>query len=667
MKFKIILLLIICIYVQNVNSISFTDYIASKFTELADSFAKSFVTMTDKLSSIFFTKRKCRRPMTTVMQRNGGHVTKKYIQWKKPSAEQVENVYMTAPQLITYHRRRVETHTVTTTDGYFLTLHRIPSPDKINSTQPLKDQTVLLHHGLLGSSADWILNGPNKSLAYMLSDLGCDVWMANARGNYYSRGHVFKKSSPAYWNFTFKEIGQYDLSSEIDYIFGMKKNLKKINLIGHSMGASAILVLLSNVPKYNDLIRMAILIGPLAHMTNIHGSIKWLTALSLHSSDQIIHNIFGRGEFLPATKLPKWLVKYNNCNESDEMCSNPLFFLTGRPRSYEFESDKKLQQRILHHAPASGSTRTIVHYTQCAQAGKFKDFGSKGKDFNLGKITSPLAIISSTDDWVSTISDAQSILAKVKHPMVHHIIHNRNITHSELIWGSSAVNTTFTKVISILINGLIYDNYKKNEVPQNTPKTINNYRNVSNIKNISNQNNVLNRANSYVPRVPVVVSKTSTGVKMTNNSNAKNLIVDIDMNSKKKNEVFVRYDVVESGNATSPKSTGVSSDTKANTTLDKVSSPVTATTTVEKRVNTSNGTIKYNKDATEINNTKSLLDSNTTDINEIFTADDLLKNDSVIQDVHNDLNELTNTTINDQSKMMPINLTSTIVSTTKAT
>lgn len=50
----------------------------------------------------------------------------------------------------------LESHTVTTEDGYILTLHRIPGPSK--------SVPVLLQHGLLGCSEQWLLAGTKKSL-----------------------------------------------------------------------------------------------------------------------------------------------------------------------------------------------------------------------------------------------------------------------------------------------------------------------------------------------------------------------------------------------------------------------------------------------------------------------------------------------------------------------
>ena len=53
-----------------------------------------------------------------------------------------------------------EAHIVTTKDGYLLTLHRIPGS---NGSPP-----VLLQHGFLSSSADWVVLGKGKALGINL-------------------------------------------------------------------------------------------------------------------------------------------------------------------------------------------------------------------------------------------------------------------------------------------------------------------------------------------------------------------------------------------------------------------------------------------------------------------------------------------------------------------
>jgi len=66
----------------------------------------------------------------------------------------------------------VEIHDVITQDGYILELHRIPNSK--SGQKPTRNYPVFIHHGILGSSADWILGGANISLrkCHLLINIG---------------------------------------------------------------------------------------------------------------------------------------------------------------------------------------------------------------------------------------------------------------------------------------------------------------------------------------------------------------------------------------------------------------------------------------------------------------------------------------------------------------
>lgn len=84
----------------------------------------------------------------------------------------------------------------------------------------------------------------------MLADAGYDVWLGNARGTEPSREHVrlrpngiFQKK---YWEFSWHEIGMYDLPAIVDHILDTTHQ-KKLNYVGFSQGTTSFFVMVRHI------------------------------------------------------------------------------------------------------------------------------------------------------------------------------------------------------------------------------------------------------------------------------------------------------------------------------------------------------------------------------------------------------------------------------------
>ncbi|KAJ9595452.1 hypothetical protein L9F63_013363, partial [Diploptera punctata] len=180
------------------------------------------------------------------------------------------------PKLVTQHGYPAEMHTVTTGDGYILTMHRIPYSPKYPNEEAHRP-VVFLQHGLLSSSVDWVIMGPDKSLGYLLADAGYDVWMGNSRGNMYSTNHSkISPMYPSFWSFSWHEMGVYDLPAEIDYVLSTT-NHTSLSYVGHSMGTTMFFVMASTKPEYNSKVSHVIALAPVAFLRHTKSTFASIT------------------------------------------------------------------------------------------------------------------------------------------------------------------------------------------------------------------------------------------------------------------------------------------------------------------------------------------------------------------------------------------------------
>jgi predicted alpha/beta hydrolase len=128
----------------------------------------------------------------------------------------------------------------------------------------------------LDSSATWVENFPNQSLAFVLSDAGYDVYLGNVRGNTYGLRHVkLNKSQVEFWNFSWDEISNYDLVSMINYAL-KTSNQESLFYVGHSQGTLISFAQLSKNRELTSKIRLFLALGPVATTAYIQSPIKLL-------------------------------------------------------------------------------------------------------------------------------------------------------------------------------------------------------------------------------------------------------------------------------------------------------------------------------------------------------------------------------------------------------
>lgn len=166
---------------------------------------------------------------------------------------------------------------VTTEDGYILGVHRIRSRHKNSKKFP-----VFLMHGFLTTPISFFISTTRNSLPFMLADSGYDVFMGSRRGTKFSTNHKnLSTESKEFWNFTWHQIGIYDLKAMIDFTLSAT-NSSKCFYVGYSQANTELLVLLSTRTEYNKKIIQAHMMSIAAALPNIHELGKFLSPLIMN-------------------------------------------------------------------------------------------------------------------------------------------------------------------------------------------------------------------------------------------------------------------------------------------------------------------------------------------------------------------------------------------------
>jgi len=355
------------------------------------------------------------------------------------------------PELIRSNGYPVEEYWVTTPDGYILALHRIPH-GKDDGDSEIPRPVIFVQHGLLCSSADWVVSTPSKGLGYILADAGYDVWLGNYRGNTYSRNHTHLNPDAwlnhKFWDFTWDEMGKYDIPAMIEKVLEVTGH-HSLFYAGHSMGTTAFMAMSEYRPDILDRVILANFMAPVTSEANMGGPLGFIADAGWLVDD--ILTILGVGEFLPSSWFLDCLASIF-CHEgvTQGLCSNILFILCGYDK---YQLNTTLLPDILHHTPAGASTHTLLHYAQEHTTGGFHafDWGSdrlnnqhhqstKPPVYDLAKVTTPVALYWCDHDYFAEPGDILNTIMGLPNivPGMNLEIEFKEFTHLDFLWGIDA-------------------------------------------------------------------------------------------------------------------------------------------------------------------------------------------------------------------------------------
>ncbi|KAL4857745.1 Lysosomal acid lipase/cholesteryl ester hydrolase [Chlorella vulgaris] len=387
----------------------------------------------------------------------------------------------------------LEEHFISTADGYVLGTYRIPSGQRPQHSSRQEDAAaaaahgpgtiasansscarpaVLLLHGLLDSSAAWVLNEPGQSLGFILADAGYDVWLGNSRGNAFSRNHT--GLDPAYapfWDFTWDDMAAYDVPAMVDYVL-QQTGCARLAFVGHSQGTTQAFGALAANPGLRDRLSLAVMLAPAVHMRFIQSPA--LRVLAAMDADTLF-TLLGVSEFLPSRRATADIFG-QLCRQTPAVCTSIITAIAG------FNADNMNMTRLpmmVQYAPSGTSVKNLAHWAQAIRKSRQRqrplfqqyDYGTvcntpaglpqtcnmrvyhsvEPPSYQLGDIRSPpLAVFYGGRDRLADAADVATLLAALPAGAVVYSQVEPSYEHIDFTWGIDASTRVYPAVLDLL-------------------------------------------------------------------------------------------------------------------------------------------------------------------------------------------------------------------------
>ncbi|XP_015789096.1 lipase 3-like [Tetranychus urticae] len=382
------------------------------------------------------------------------------------------NQGLTCGQLIVSRGFKYERHFVTTEDGYILQLYRIINP-YAQAARGRNLKPILVLHGGFTSCSSFMINGPgghikewvngkpphdtSKSLAFALANGEFDVWLGNVRGTRYSNHtRLDPYKDHEFWNYTFVEMGKYDVTAMVDYIID-ETGFERIFYIGYSQGTMAIFTLLAKQPQFACKLNLNINVTPIAFIGDLKGiaSVIPRSLLLTEIGSQYSGPLFPFLQELDAIL--------------SILCTNdavkPICF---EIYNYLFGPDREMvspdQIKVLFSQVDQMSLKNFLHYIQSFKYDQIRefDYGPKTNLEVYGSEESPkfpfenvpahnLVIISALNDYFAppvSVQKLRNILPD--RPFIDHVVTWPLWSHTDILLADEAFEYMHSVIIDII-------------------------------------------------------------------------------------------------------------------------------------------------------------------------------------------------------------------------
>jgi len=328
-----------------------------------------------------------------------------------------------------------DVHSMTTFDGYCLTLHRIVRGNSLRAQLGgAKRRKVLLFHGLLQDGESFLAGGRNSLVASLALGANCEVWLANARGSKYSQKHQHLGPDDArYWNYSLDDmIG--DVAQIVDFVLATGSFPQQLVCIGFSQGAAQLCCAIARTPSLNDKISLLVCLAPAVQPAGLAPS---LLSRIVQRYPRLLGLLFGRRQVF--SSVPLWQ-NILSAPTFASVCVASMRFLFGWTCD---QISTARRNQLFQHIFSPASVALVTHWFHIIHNRRIQSMA--GEPYELGGIVCPVAVFVGENDRLVV---NQALARVVPNCVLYHS--EAGYEHLDLIWADSAHTEIFPKILSLV-------------------------------------------------------------------------------------------------------------------------------------------------------------------------------------------------------------------------
>lgn len=117
---------------------------------------------------------------------------------------------------------------------------------------------------------------------------------------------------------------------------------------------------------------------------------------------------------------------------------------------------------ILSHIPAGSSTNQLVHYGQLHKSGKFRQYdwgmvsnlGTYGQmkppNYDLKKITAPVALHYSSNDWLAEPTDVEKLHKQLPNVIGSFLVRDPKFNHLDFLFAIDVKELLYNRIFNLM-------------------------------------------------------------------------------------------------------------------------------------------------------------------------------------------------------------------------